>query len=112
MFECVTFNLKRQCFLGKLGALGIQIDNTWPQNIKLARVLCPTSSQATKVVNKYISIVEKSRKLLDEGTPLDQLGFRHPVYTEDDYSNVDLDDSISLDSIVSNSSLLNSSFEE
>ena len=76
----------------------------------MAKVLCPTSIQAAKVINKYISIIDKSRKLLDEGTPLDQLGIRNPVYVEEDYSDVDLEVSISLDSI--NSDFLNSSMEE
>ena len=71
LFQCTTFTLKRQCFLGKLLSIGIKIEESWPDNVKLAKILCPITSQAIKVINKYISIMEKSRKLLDEGIPLD-----------------------------------------
>jgi len=74
--------------------------------MKVARILCPTSTQAAKAVNKYISIMENSRKLLDEGTPLDHLGYRNPAIGE--YN--DSEASVSLDSI--NSSFLNSRIEE
>ena len=65
LFECGTFELKRQCFLGKLSALGVTINNAWPDNLKIANFLCPTSTQASQCVNKYISILEKSRKMID-----------------------------------------------
>ena len=67
LFQCTTFNLKRQCFLGKLSSLGIIIQETWPDNVKLAKVLCPTSTQAAKTVNKYISNMEKMSRRW--GTP-------------------------------------------
>ena len=51
--------------------------------IKMARLLCPTSAKAAKTVNKFICILEKSRKLLDEGTPIDQLGYRNPPVSVD-----------------------------
>ena len=44
LFECNTFKLKRQCFLGRLSSLGIKIDNNWPEQKKIATVLCPTSA--------------------------------------------------------------------
>ena len=91
-------------------SLGIKIQESWPDNVKLAKILCPITSQATKVTNKYISIMEKSRKSLDEGTPLDHLGHRNPPIIEGDYDPTDSDNSISLDSV--NSSFLDSSREE
>ena len=109
LFECATFKFKRLCFLGKLSSLGVKVQESWPDNIKLAKVLCPTSSQATKVVNKYIDIMEKSRKLLDEGFPLDHLGYNNPPIVEGDYDPEDSDHSLSLDSV--SSSFLDSSFD-
>ena len=78
--------------------------------MKLARVLCPTSPQAAKCINKYILILEKSRKLLDDGTPLDQLGYRNPVVVEGGYDPNDSDKSLSLSSV--NSDYLDSSIDE
>ena len=89
--------------------MGVKVQEYWPDNIKLAKVLCPTSSQATKVVNKYIDIMEKSRKLLDEGVPLDHLGYSNPPIVEGDYDPEDSDHSLSLDSV--SSSFLDSSFD-
>ena len=110
LFECNTFKLKRQCFLGRLSSLGIKIDNNWPEQKKIATVLCPTSVQAAKCINKYISVMEKGRKGLDEGTPLDHLGYRNPTIVTGDYSPNESDRSLSLSSIDSDD--LNSIFEE
>ena len=44
LFECSAFNIKRQCFLGKLSSLGIKVEDNWPELLKLATVLCPTSA--------------------------------------------------------------------
>ena len=111
LFQCGTFELKRQCFLGKLSALGIIINNEWPDNLKISKVLCPTSVQAAKLVNKYISIMETSRSKIDEGTPPNYLGHRNPIVL--DYENVeptDSDCSFSLSTI--SSDFFESSFEE
>ena len=110
LFQCSTFILKRQCFIGKLSSLGVTIEDFWPDSIKLAKVLCPTSTQAAKCTNKFISILEKSRKLLDEGTPVNFLGYRNTVVVDGGYDPDVSDCSLTLSSI--NSDSLDSSFEE
>ena len=85
LFECSTFHIKRQCFLGKLSSLGIKVEDNWSEHFKLASVLCPTSAKVAKCVNKYITIMERNRKLLDEGTPINHLGYRNPPIVEGEY---------------------------
>ena len=107
LFQCNTFSLKRQCFLGKLCSLGISMEENWPDHIKLAKVLCPTSAQAAKCVSKFIAIMERNRNKIDEGTPPDYLGHRNPSVVDDLSIS---DHSLSLSSI--SSGVLNSSFDE
>ena len=79
----------------------------------MAKLLCPTSAKAAKTVNKFISILEKSRRLLDEGTPIDQLGYRNPPVSVDLGPNLydsDSDRSLSLESV--NSDFFESSADE
>ena len=58
--KCGTFELKRQWFLGKLSALGVIFDDAWPENFEIAKMLCPTSTQAAKYVKqKHIYFGEK-----------------------------------------------------
>ena len=102
--------MKRQCFIGKLSSLGVKIEDSWPDCIKLAKVLCPTSTQTAKCTNKFISILEKSRKLLDEGTPVNFLGYRNTVVVDGGHDPDVSDCSLSLSSI--NTDCLDSSFEE
>ena len=83
LFECSTFSWKRQCFFGKLASLGIIIEDTWPDHVKLAKVLCPTSAQAAKCISKFISIMEKNRSLIDEGTPPNYIGHINPFVVGD-----------------------------
>ena len=54
--------------------------------------------------------MENSRKALDEGTPLDHLGYRNPPVVEGFYNCNDSDRTFSLSSISSGG--LDSSFEE
>ena len=108
LFECSTFILKRQCFLGKISSLGITFENNLPENIQIAKILCPTSTQAAKCINKYILIMEKSRRLIDEGTPPEFLGHRNPSVVNEDLAHFS-DSSLSLSSI--GSDFLDSSFE-
>ena len=49
-----------------------------------------------KLVNKYFKILVNARKRLDEGTPLDQLGFMPPTFDIESDSDVELDSDISL----------------
>ena len=93
-----------------MSSLDINIGTHWSDHAKLATVLCPTSAQAAKCVNKFISIMERSRKDLDDGTPLDHLGYRNPPIIEGDYDPNDSNRTFSLSSISSGE--FNSSYEE
>ena len=42
-------------------------------------ILCPPTAKIAKLSNKYIKIILNAKKLLSEGVPIDQLGFRPPV---------------------------------
>ena len=90
VLECPTFNLKRQCFMGKLKSIGILLENLDPDQ-QLAKILCPVSPKMCKLVNKFFNILFNARKLLDEGTPWNQLGFRPPSLDVESDSSFDLD---------------------
>ena len=76
LLGCPSFAIKRNCFLGKMGALGVSLDDSNTDN-NLSRILCPLNPKICKTVNKYIGILFNARKMLDEGTPLDQLFYRN-----------------------------------
>ena len=100
MLHCRSFNLKRQCFFGKLSSLGVVFPDLMSEDLILSSLLCPTSAVMAKTVSKFIKILFKSRKLLDEGATIDQLGYRDiNLDYEDDEDVNDNDDSddISLD---------------
>ena len=40
------------------------------------QLLCPTTHQAAKVVNKFCKIMFECRTKIDEGATLDEIGFR------------------------------------
>ena len=42
---------------------------------KTAVILCPTSVQTAKLSNKFIKIMFKTRKLLDDGYPIFNMGY-------------------------------------
>ena len=65
--------------MGKLPAIGIILDDSKSDDDKLARILCPTSTLMTKLVNKYFDILFKARKSLDEGSSLEELGQRNTI---------------------------------
>ena len=94
---CETFMNKRQCFLGKMKSLFPAFSNLSNDDI-IKFILCPTTPQSAKLVNKYISIMIKARDNIDDGIHVSNLTF--PPHVEN-YTCHD----ISLDeSIYSNSS--------
>ena len=71
---CETFLNKRQCLIGKLSSLNPNILNYSPlEQVKL--MLCPTTAQAAKLVNKYIYILLKARENIDNGEHVSTLTF-------------------------------------
>ena len=45
-------------------------------DIKFTTLLCPITPQAVKLVNKFIKILFESRKKLDDGCSVEDLGYR------------------------------------
>ena len=94
MLHCRSFHLKRQCFFGKLSSLGVIFPDSMSEDLILSSLLCPTTAAMAKIVSKYIKILFKSRKLLDEGVTIDELGFTNITLDyEDDEEVNDNDDS-------------------
>ena len=58
---------------------------------KLKTILCPTSEIATKLVNKYIRLLFKTRKLLDDGVAALNGGYASGVITLNEFY-IDSDD--------------------
>ena len=90
MLKCPTFILKRQCFLGKLASIGVTFPDTMPDDSVLNSILCPTTPIMAKIVSKYFMILFRSRKRLDEGATLDELGHINATcdYNEDDEAEI------------------------
>ena len=97
---CDTFLNKRQCFLGKIGSLFPAFSNLSTDDI-IKFILCPTTPQSTRLVNKYISIKIKARDNIDDGIHVSNLTF--PPHVEN-YTchDVSLDESFYSDSSCEN----------
>ena len=64
--ECKTFEIKRACFLKRLECYVPKI-NAMSKEDQIKTMLCPTSPQAAKLVNKFIGIMFKARENIDKG---------------------------------------------
>ena len=71
---CETFMNQRNCFLGKLKSLNPSISNLSFENL-VKTMLCPTTTQSAKLVNKYIAIMMRARKNIDDGLHVSNLTF-------------------------------------
>ena len=63
---CETFNLKRQCFFGRLMVLFpdfLSLSN----DERLRFILCPSTTEIAKCVSKYLGIMSNVRKEIDMG---------------------------------------------
>ena len=63
---CETFELKRQCFFGRLKALFPEFE-TLKTDQKLRFILCPPTAQLAKCVSKYLGIISNTRSEIDLG---------------------------------------------
>ena len=74
---CETFINKRQCLLGKLSSINPNIPNilNYSPDEQVKIMLCPSSAQATKLVNKYIHILMEARENIDNGDHITNLTF-------------------------------------
>ena len=93
LLGCVTFLNKTRCFENKLSTLVPGFCHL-SDNDKLSTVLCPTSAQATKLTNNYISLLFKARMQIDNGEHISNLTFPPNI---DFFSEDDLNGSSDLD---------------
>ena len=93
LMNCDVFALKRGCFFGKMSSI-VPNFNNMSSSDKLKTILCPTSTAATKTVNKFIRIMFLARDFIDEGNNIDDMSYpTMPVNTDyvdyDNWSDVD-----------------------
>ena len=63
---CKTFNLKRQCFFGRVTALcPTFLSMTADQ--QLVTLMCPATTALAKCVSKFLGIISNTRKEIDMG---------------------------------------------
>ena len=74
LLNCSLFDIKRACFLGKMSSIIPNFKNMSKSN-QLKTMLCPTSSAATKVVNKFIRIMFLARDYIDDENNIDDLTY-------------------------------------
>ena len=74
ILECNTFLLKRNCFIGKLKSLLPEFE-LMSLDHKLLTILCPATSEIAVCVSKYLEIISKTKKKLDEGLSDQMLSF-------------------------------------
>ena len=70
---CPTFKIKRNCYFGKLKSIGLNLTQNLSNVNLLSTLLCPTDAKQAKLTNKFIDIMFKSRKLIDEGATIEQI---------------------------------------
>ena len=90
---CSSFTLKRNCLFSKLDTIKIGFSNLSSVE-KTAILLCPTSVLTAKLSNKYIQIMFKTRKLLDDGYSVFNMGYESGIIPNEFF---DIDDSCDSD---------------
>ena len=85
--SCSTFTLDRNCLFAKLESVSKGYLNLSKEH-QAATLLCPTSVVTAKLVNRYIQLIFKVRKSLDEGVPALNLGYEsgglyHNIFFDD-----------------------------
>jgi hypothetical protein len=74
LFQCPTFINQQRCLFSMLGRVVPNFEHLSFEH-KVRTMLCPVSTQAAKLVNKYVRIIFNSRSKLDDGHPLSTLTF-------------------------------------
>ena len=111
LLRCNVFNIKRACFLGKINSIIPGFVNMSSTN-QLKTILCPTSTAATKIVNKFIRIMFLARDNIEEGSTIEDLSYpTMPVNTCTPQNYTDYDNFSDIDEWEDNLSQLNSSDE-
>lgn len=88
---CKSFTFKRNCFLARFGNIHPEIHNMTTQD-KTKIILCPNSTITAKLTNKYIKLMFETRKQLDEGTPVFNLGYEQGVEINPFFDDLDNSD--------------------
>ena len=105
LWECPTFSEKKRCFIGRMAAIGVEFKESETPVECAAKILCPTDKRTTHCVNKYIEILFKNRKIMDEGCPVNYIGqpIIHPPPIESTHDESEDSDSLdrSLESVMS-----------
>jgi hypothetical protein len=88
LLNCDVFSLKRACFWGKMSSIIPDFINMSSSD-QLKIILCPTSTAATKIVNKYIRIMFLARDNIEDGNNIEDMSYpTMPVnYDYIDYDN-------------------------
>ena len=71
---CKTFNIKRQCFMGRMRVLHQQFENM-SLDEKLTFILCPPTADIAKCVSKYLGIMSGIRREIDMGLKTQDLNY-------------------------------------
>ena len=66
LMECKFFEFKRACFLKRLECFVPNLNTLSAEN-QVKTMLCPTSPQAAKLINKFIGIMFNARGNIDKG---------------------------------------------
>ena len=82
--RCNSFTLKRNCFFSKMSTIVRDFSNLSPEH-QTATLLCPNSVVTAKLVNKYIQIMFRTRKLLDGGVPAFNLGYERGAMVQNEF---------------------------
>ena len=72
MVECITFRNTRNAMFAKIAAI-IPGFKDFSDFDKFTTLMCPTTPQLTKNVNRYVKLMFKKREEMDAGTILGDL---------------------------------------
>ena len=89
LLNCDLFSIKRACFFGKMTSIMPNFMNMSSSD-KLKTMLCPTSTAATKIINKFMRIMFLARDSIEEGACIDDLSYPTLLVNHDyDYTDYD-----------------------
>ena len=93
LLSCQTFSLKRNCFLATLCNV-LPHFNSLSNYKKIVTILCPTTTIASKLCNKYIKILFNARKLIDGGEPVQYHGYEGGVVQNELFEDLDTSENL------------------
>ena len=105
LMACGAFTFKRNCFLSKLGSVLPSFQSLSPHN-KVLTMLCPVTTVAAKLVNKYIKIMFECRNCLDNGIPILNMGYEKGVTINPFFEDLDNDGDLDSDNGLGSSFLV------